>query len=51
MMVISGIMYLFSGGSEARVKQAKNIFVASLIGILVAMGSLVLVTALARFFT
>lgn len=50
MMMISGIMYFASGGNEARVKQAKNIFVASLIGILVAMGSLVLVTAVSRFF-
>lgn len=50
MMIVSGIMYLSSGGNEARVKQAKSMFVASLIGITLAMGSLVLVSAVARFF-
>jgi hypothetical protein len=51
MLVISGIMYLTSAGNETRMKTAKSIFMASLIGIAVAMGSLVLVTAVARFFT
>lgn len=50
MLVISGIMYLTSAGNETRMKTAKSIFVASLIGIAVAMGSLVLVTAVAQFF-
>lgn len=50
MMVISGIMYLTSMGNDTRLKQAKAIFVASLIGIGVAMASLILVSAVARFF-
>lgn len=50
MLIISGIMYLTSAGNDTRMKTAKNIFVASLIGIAVAMGSLVLVSAVARFF-
>ncbi len=49
-MVISGIMYLTSAGNEARMKTARSIFTAALIGIAVAMGSLVLVSAVARFF-
>lgn len=51
MMIVSGIMYLTSAGNETRMKQARGIFTASLIGIAVAMASLVLVTAVARFFT
>ena len=50
MMIISGIMYLSSAGNDGRMKQAKSIFVASLIGITVALASMVLVTAVARFF-
>lgn len=50
MLVISGIMYLTSAGNETRMKTAKSIFTASLIGIAVAMASLILVTAVARFF-
>lgn len=51
MLIISGIMYLVSAGNEARMKQARAIFTASLIGITVAMASLILVAAVARFFT
>lgn len=50
MLIISGIMYLTSAGNDTRMKQAKSIFIASLIGIAIAMASLVLVTAVARFF-
>ena len=50
MMIISGIMYLSSAGNDGRMKQAKGIFMASLIGIAVALASMVLVTAVARFF-
>jgi hypothetical protein len=49
-MVLSGIMYLTSAGSEARMKQARAMFTAALIGIALAMASLVLVSAVARFF-
>ena len=50
MMIISGVMYVTSAGNETRMKQARGIFTASLIGIVVAMASLVLVTTVARFF-
>lgn len=50
MMIISGIMYLTSAGNDARLKQAKGIFLSSLIGIAVAMAAMVLVSAVARFF-
>lgn len=49
-LIISGIMYLTSAGNDTRMKQAKSIFIAALIGIAVAMGSLVLVRAVASFF-
>jgi hypothetical protein len=49
-MIISGVMYLTSGGSETRMKQARGIFTAALIGIVLAMASLILVSAVAGFF-
>jgi cbb3-type cytochrome oxidase subunit 3 len=49
-MIISGIMYLTSGGSETRMKQARGMFTAALIGIVLAMASLILVSAVAGFF-
>lgn len=50
MMIISGIMYITSVGNDTRMKQARAIFTASLIGIAIAMASLILVSTVARFF-
>lgn len=50
MMVIGGIMYLTSAGDEDRIDRGKKIFTYSLIGIVVAMSSLVVVKQIARFF-
>ncbi|HAS00047.1 MAG: hypothetical protein US57_C0004G0041 [Candidatus Moranbacteria bacterium GW2011_GWC2_37_73] len=50
MLVIGAIMYLTSAGDEDRVKKGKDIFKYSLIGVLLAMASMVLVTQIARFF-
>jgi len=48
--VIGGIMYLTSGGDEERAKKGKNIFVYSVIGIIIVVGSLAIVSQIDRFF-
>jgi hypothetical protein len=50
MMVIGGIMYLTSAGNEDSIDRGKKIFKYSLIGVLMAMISMVLVTQIAKFF-
>ena len=50
MLVIGGIMYLTSAGDEDRIDKGKKIFTYSLIGIIVAMSSLVVVKQIAKFF-
>lgn len=50
MLVVGGIMYLTSAGDEDRIDTAKSIVKYALIGIFVALTSLVLVNQLARFF-
>lgn len=50
MMIIGSIMYLTSAGDEDRIDLGKKIFKYSALGILIAMGSLVLVKQIALFF-
>lgn len=50
MLVIGGIMYLLSGGDEKRIETGKKIVVFSLIGLTVALASLILVRQIANFF-
>ncbi len=49
-IVIGGAMYFFSAGDMRRIEQAKKIIFASVIGLVVALGSVVLVRLLASFF-
>jgi len=49
--VVSGILYFFSAGNEERVALAKRSALGSVIGIIIALGALVLVTQLAAFFS
>lgn len=51
MLVIGGIMYLTSAGDSKQVETGKNIFKYSLMGVLIAMVSMVLVTQIARIIT
>lgn len=51
MLVIGAIMYLTSAGDEDRIDKGKEIFKYSLLGVVLAMSSMVLVTQIARFFT
>jgi hypothetical protein len=50
MLVVGGIMYLTSAGSEDRAETGKKIVLYSIIGILVALASLVIVSQIAEFF-
>jgi len=50
MLIIGSMMYLTSAGDDERIETGKKIFKYSLIGIIIAMGSLVLVKQIAAFF-
>lgn len=50
MLVIGGIMYLTAAGNEERIETGKKIVTYSIIGILVALASLVIVSQIAAFF-
>ncbi|MEI8096559.1 MAG: hypothetical protein WCG73_00415 [Candidatus Moraniibacteriota bacterium] len=41
-LVISGVMYLTAGGNEERMRSAKNMIIASVTGMVIALGSLML---------
>lgn len=51
MLVIGGMMYLLAAGDEDRIDRGKKIVKYSIIGIIIALGSMVLVRQLAAFFT
>lgn len=42
-LVISGILYLTAGGSENQLKFAKRSFFYSIVGVIVALGALIIV--------
>lgn len=50
MLVIGGMMYLLAAGDEDRIDKGKKIVKYSIIGIIIALGSMVLVRQLAAFF-
>ncbi|MGK2849079.1 MAG: hypothetical protein ACSLEX_03360 [Minisyncoccota bacterium] len=50
MMVVGGIIYLTSAGDDSRIETGKKIVLYSVIGIAVALASLVIVTQIATFF-
>lgn len=49
-LVASRIIYLISGGDEKKVASAKRAALASVIGIALALGALVIVSQLTEFF-
>ncbi|MDD5397421.1 MAG: hypothetical protein PHW24_05215, partial [Candidatus Moranbacteria bacterium] len=51
MLVIGALMYLTSAGDDDRIEKGKEIFKYSLMGVLIAMASMVLVRQIAAFFT
>lgn len=50
MMVIGGLMYLTAGGDEGKVEVGKKIVLYAIIGVIVSLGSLVIVTQIVKFF-
>jgi hypothetical protein len=50
MLVIGAILYLTSAGDEDRASKGKDIFKFSLIGLVLAMSSMILVTQISKFF-
>lgn len=51
MLVIGGMMYLLAAGDEDRIDQGKKIVKYSVIGIFIALASMVIVRQLAAFFS
>ncbi len=49
-LLISGGMYLLSGGSEERASQAKRSAMYALAGVAVALGALVVIRQIGNFF-
>lgn len=49
-LVVSGVLYLTAAGDEDRIRLAKRAMLASVIGIVIALGALVLVSQLTVFF-
>ena len=50
MLVVGGLMYLTGGGDEKKIETAKSIVKYALIGIAIALASLLLTTQVANFF-
>ncbi len=50
MLVIGGLMYMTSAGSEDRIERGKKILIWASVGVIVAMASLVIVSQIADFF-
>lgn len=49
-LVVAGAMYLTAGGDMRKIALAKRMVLASAIGIIVALGALMIVSQLAAFF-
>lgn len=49
-LVISGIWYLTAAGDESRMRVAKRALLACLIGSVIALGALVIVTQIGKWF-
>lgn len=50
MMVIAGIMYLFSAGDQSRMGKAKKTFFAAVIGIVMIFSAFIIVNFVGQFF-
>jgi len=50
MLVVGGVMYLSSAGSEDRIDQGKKIVTNAIIGIIISLSAMVLVRQIALFF-
>lgn len=50
MLIIGGFMYLTSAGNDEMIDRGKKILIWSIVGVLVALGSLIIVNQIATFF-
>ncbi len=48
-MLLSGIVYLTSGGNESQIARAKKMTVYSIIGIVVALGGVIIIKTISQF--
>lgn len=49
-IAVSGVMYLTSSGDEKKIEKAKKAFVYSVYGIAAALGAIVIIKQVAKFF-
>jgi len=49
-LVVSGVMYFFSAGDEMRMETAKKSAKYALIGVIIAMGGMIIVKLIGGFF-
>jgi hypothetical protein len=49
-LVLAGALYFFSAGDEGRMKLAKRAMTASVVGIIMALGGMVVVNFIGQFF-
>lgn len=49
-VAVSGMLYFFATGDERRLRTAKHSLTACLIGVVIALGSLTVITLLGSFF-
>jgi hypothetical protein len=49
-LVIAGVLYLGSAGDPARIRIAKQAALGSVIGLALALGALILITQIEKFF-
>lgn len=47
----AGILYLLSGGNEQRIQKARRWMLYAVFGIVIALGSLIIVSTLSAFFS
>ena len=48
-LVVAGVIYLTNGGSESRIRIAKSAMQASVLGLLISMGGMILIVFLGKF--
>lgn len=50
-LVIAGLLYFFAGGDQRRIELAKTMSLASVIGLIIALGAMVVIRQIASFFS
>jgi hypothetical protein len=48
-LILAGVIYLTASGNEKRIETAKRAFLYSIIGIVIALGAMVIVRAIGSF--